>query len=62
MQGVSCPGIIRRPSGGASLGLNRLSSEGVDLVADWGLIPDDGLELLLSSVGLSRVGCVELGL
>ena len=45
-----------------SLGLNRLSGEGVDLVADWGLIPDDGLELLLSSVGLSRVGCVELGL
>ena len=27
---------IRRPSGGESLGLNRLSGEGVDLVADWG--------------------------
>ena len=36
-QGVLCPGIIRRPSGGESLGLNQLSGEGVDLVADWGL-------------------------
>ena len=36
-QGVLCPGFIRQPSGGESLGLNRLSGEGVDLVADWGL-------------------------
>ena len=29
--------FIRRPLGGESLGLDGLSSEGVDLVADWGL-------------------------
>ena len=34
-QGVLCPGYVRRPSGGESLGLNRLSGEGVNLVADW---------------------------
>ena len=33
-QGVSGPGIIRRPSGGESLGSNRLNGEGVNLVAD----------------------------
>ena len=36
-QSVSCPGFMRRPSGVESLGLNRLSGEGVNLVADWGL-------------------------
>ena len=44
-----------------SLGLNRLSGEGVDLVADWGLIPDDELELCveLNWVVECRVGFVE---